>query len=308
MTAITTSTPCQGLAFPVNLRSWVKCHQLVAYFILAFTGTWIMIIPLLLSQRGLGVINLSDAGAFFFYFLATYTGPLLSAFVVTGLTVGKPGVRTLLKRITLWRVGVQWYALILLGYPLIMLIGIVAMLGTAPLAGILQKWQLFLPAYIPAILVGLFFPGLGEETGWRGFALPHLQQGYGPLVGSLVLGFMHAMWHIPAYFVRGMITNGPFDPNIFVANTFAIIASTIVWTWVFNNTRASVFIAILLHATSNATGALVNNLVTLPYNPWGTFEIFGVCALLIIIFTRGRLSYSQNTSPQEAGLQTADAV
>jgi membrane protease YdiL (CAAX protease family) len=308
MTAITTSTQCQGLASPANLRAWIKCHQLVAYFTLAFAGTWIMIIPLLLSQRGMGLITLPDAGAFFFYFLATYTGPFLSAFVVTGLVTGRPGVRLLLKRIVLWRVGVQWYALILLGYPLVMLVGIIVMLGFTPLAGIAQKWQLFFTAYIPAILVGMLFPGLGEETGWRGFALPRLQMGYGPLAGSLILGFLHAMWHIPAYFVRGMITNGPFDPNIFIANTFAIMASTIVWTWIFNNTRSSVFIAILLHATSNAAGALVTQLATLPYNPWASFEIFGACALLIILFTRGRLSYSEKTAPQDTGLRTADAV
>src|SRR6478752_3580134 len=97
------------------LKQAIVRHPLVAYFSLAFLGTWTFFLPLLLSQQGAKVLpySLSDAAAFLFYFLATYTGPFLAAFVVTGLTSGREGVRRLASRIVQWRVGVKWYVLVL---------------------------------------------------------------------------------------------------------------------------------------------------------------------------------------------------
>ena len=72
---------------------------------------------------------------------------------------------------------------------------------------------------------------------------------------------------------------------------------TIVWTWIFNNTRGSVWMAMLTHGASNANSMTfpslmaVSGLMALPSDQWATFKFFGVCALLIIVATRGRLSY-----------------
>ena len=286
-----------------GMSAWVKRHPLVAYFVLAFAGTWLCFAPILLSQRGLGLITLPDASAFVLFFLATYTGPLLSAFVLTGVIDGKAAVRQLLGRIVQWRVGVRWYLLVIIGYPVIFLLGASVALGMEPLNSLILKWPMIFTVYLSAVPIGLLLPSLGEETGWRGFALPRLQQQYGPLLGSLILGTLHGVWHLPAYFIPGAILPGAFDPTVFVANTLAIVASTIVWTWLFNNANESILFAMFVHSTSNANSSFLPKLLdTRTGDPWFGFKVMGVCALLVVAFTRARLSYKQSF-----GAQSADA-
>jgi membrane protease YdiL (CAAX protease family) len=249
------------------------------------------------SQRGLGLlpVELSDGLAFLCYFLSTYAGPFLAAFVVTYAVDGSPGIRKLLKRVVQWRVGWQWYVILLPGYPLLVLGGVAFLSGGVSLGQLLNGWPLIFSSYLPAILFGLLFPSLGEETGWRGFALGRLQHRYGPVIGSLSLGILHALWHLPAYPVRGLFTEVGWDTTVFIANSLAIITATLVWTWLFNNARGSIFFAILIHATSNATSGIVSAwLPGLAEDPWLLAKIFGATALVLILATRGRLAYVQD--------------
>ena len=227
------------------------------------------------------------------FFFAAYFGPLLGALVVTGLVDGRAGVWKLLGRIVQWRVGLQWYLIPIIGFPLVFIVAYSFVLGPSSLVGVVQNWQLILSVYIPLLLMGILFPSLGEEPGWRGFALPRLQLRYGALIGTLILGVLHAFWHLPAYFLPGAILPGAFDPTVFIANSCAIVAFSFLWTWVFNNARGSILIAMIAHAASNAFSGYVPQVLNLPDDPWAVFKIFGVCALLLIILTRGRLGYKQ---------------
>ena len=87
---------------------------------------------------------------------------------------------------------------------------------------------------------------LGEELGWRGFALPRMQTKRSALVASLILGGIWASWHLPFY-LSGAQTLSEFAPTFVV--TFI---ATIPITWLFNNTNGSVLLTTLLHA-SNGT-------------------------------------------------------
>lgn len=279
--------------------AWVKSHQLLAYFIWAFGATWLFAFPIAFSQRGLGLFNLPDALLLVMFLLATYVGPAPAAIIVTGITEGKAGVKRFLRRMVQWRVGLGWYLLVILGYPLVFLVGITLALGTGPLDNLAQNWPLLFTVYLPFIPFGMFYPGLGEEPGWRGFALPRLQVLYGPVIGSLILGGLHAIWHLPAYVIPGAISEKGFDLSIFVGNSLAIMAATIVWTWLFNNAGMSIFFAMFVHATSNAvTGFLPRIVHNTTGNPFFGFEVFAVVALLVIVFTRGRLSYRPTSAPQ----------
>lgn len=276
-----------------GIANWIRRHSLVAYFVLAYLLTWVTTLPLVLSQRGLGIINLPEALLLVLLLLATYIGPLPAAFIVTRIAEGKPGVKQLLRRMGQWRVGLGWYLLVLIAYPLIFLVGASAYLGTAPFAALLQKWPLLFTAYLPAAAIGILYPSLGEEPGWRGFALPRLQRQHGPLIGTLILGVLHGFWHLPAYFLPGFILPGRFDPVAFAANTCAIIVMTVVWTWLFNRSNGSVFLIMLVHGASNATSGLFPQLI--PTNAfddqWFIFKVMGVVALLLVICTRGKLGY-----------------
>jgi membrane protease YdiL (CAAX protease family) len=144
----------------------------------------------------------------------------------------------------------------------------------------------------PALLAG----PLGEEIGWRGVALPRLQQFHAPVKASLILGVLWAFWHAPIWFSGQWST--PSVPNIAVY-VFWIVAVTFIFTWVFNNTRGSVFMAILLHGTMD----VFPNAFLLAHLPgaaemtsagalsmyWGLALGFGLFAVLLVIFTRGRL-------------------
>jgi membrane protease YdiL (CAAX protease family) len=262
--------------------------------VIAFTGTWLFFTPILLSQRGLGLLDLPDVAGLLFFFGATYAGPFLAGFVITAMDEGKPGVRQLIRRIFQWRVGIQWYALLFLGYPAMFIIGLVSALGTDPINKLLQNLPTLLPFYGMNIVIGLILPSLGEETGWRGVALPRLQMTYGPLAASLVLGVLHALWHLPAYFIKGAILPNGFDLTYFIANSCSIVMATLIWTWLFNNAKASILFAILIHSTSNATSALIPRLVSTPTgDPWFGFKVIGVVALVVIVLTRGRLGYEE---------------
>ncbi len=142
----------------------------------------------------------------------------------------------------------------------------------------------------------IFFIGgpVEEEPGWRGFALPGLQQRFGPMVGSLLLGALWGLWHLPLFlFVAGyngsktgiLGTLGPFFA--FVAGTIAL---TIVMTWIFNRTGGSVFMTALLHASTNtASGAVFPSPVGLA----SLYALYWALALVALIATRGRLAYGR---------------
>lgn len=276
-------------------KEFLVRHPLVGYFLLAFGITWLLFIPIVLSQRGFDLLpwQLPNALILVFFILATYLGPLCAALAMTNITEGKEGLHTFLSRFTQWQVGIRWYLLVLVGYPLVFLAGISSLQPVGVTNGTAGNISLLLTLYLPTILVGMLISSLGEEPGWRGFALPRLQAHYGALVGSLILGALQAFWYTPAYLVRGPVLDSGFDLTVYIANSLVIVASTIIWTWLFNNTGGSIFFAMFVHSVSNATSSLLPQLLPgLQPDPWVAFKITGAIALIVIIFTRGTLSYT----------------
>ena len=149
---------------------------------------------------------------------------------------------------------------------------------------------------------------MGEEMGWVGYALPNLQQRIAPLLSAVTLGVLWGLWHLPAFFVTGLL--GPFSIGYFVFFIVFAAATRITWTWIFNKTKGSVIIIALLHAASNGTTiVLIPRLPMIP--PAATLLFLGlivvVFPVLILIFTRGRLSYKPDrvAQPAEAVLPQA---
>jgi CAAX protease family protein len=292
----TSKTSGQSTASSRSLRQVMRQHPLFFFFLMAYVFSWIVLIPYVLSVWVIMPKFFSlPLGAAAFN-LNPFLGPALAAFIMTGITEGKAGVLRLLHRFIQWRAGWQWYLFILLGIPALLLLGIIVLPGA--LASFHGLPSFFLVSYSVMFVVYFFLSGpLGEEPGWRGFALPRMQPRYGPLWGTLLLGILWGFWHLP-HFLTPAQHGGPgtsfatFLTNFPIFVLF-IMAMSIIFTWVFNHTRGSLFIAILLHTGINTSSTLIP-LFPVPIvigTDLAALIGFGVPALLIVILTRGRLGY-----------------
>jgi membrane protease YdiL (CAAX protease family) len=271
----------------------MRQHPLFFYFLLAYAISWILSVPAILAEWGLlphPVFNL--------FFIIKSFGPALAAFILTNITDGQAGVLNLRRRLAQWRVGWPWYVFILLGMPAVMLLGAVV------LPGVLASFQGLKPVYFAVSylinFVLIFFAGgpLGEEPGWRGFALPRMQTRYGALRATLLLGVMWTFWHLPDFLTSAQ-GGGPaagLSPFYTRLPIFflMVMALAFVFTWVFNHTGGSVFIALLLHAVFNTFAGAVLPLFSAPIVTSTDLPVVtgvAVLAILIAILTRGQLGY-----------------
>ncbi|MBK9710670.1 MAG: CPBP family intramembrane metalloprotease [Kouleothrix sp.] len=289
----TSHAPTLSTPAPTGLRRAMRQHPLLFFFLIAYAFSWITLIPFILAGWGI----LPTAMFYNIFFIVKSFGPALAAYIIIRVTEGKEGLHDLRRRLTQWRAGWQWYLFILLGVPALMLLGICA------LPGALASFR-GLPPYAAAsylisfVIIALGGGPLGEEPGWRGFALPRMQSRYGALRANLLLGVMWTFWHLPDFLTSAQKGGAGTDLSVFYVGLpvffLEVMALVFVFTWVFNHTGGSVLIAIILHASYNTFGTAAQPLFSAP-SVTGTdlpFAIgMGVLALLILLLTRGQLGY-----------------
>ncbi|MBV9228766.1 MAG: CPBP family intramembrane metalloprotease [Chloroflexi bacterium] len=268
----------------------LKSHPLAAYFVLAYAISWLSLGPLALDSQGLLPFHIPSG--FFSSILALVgsSGPLLSALLLTATIQGASGMHAFFRQFLVWRVGLRWYLIVLFEPALVTLITILfaSLLGGAsfdfahpPVTHQLalppgaNPWVLFVPVFLLGGLVG---GPVGEEPGWRGYALAKLQDRYSALVASLILGVLWSVWHLPFFFIKG--TSESTTPFLLFA--LGVIAWSILITWVYNHTRGSVLLALLFHNALNIT-ALYLPLSRL--NDWQGVVAQCLVALVVVIAT-----------------------
>jgi membrane protease YdiL (CAAX protease family) len=274
-----------------NLQEEMRKHPLFSFFLMSYAFTWIVLIPYILSVWGIISGNFD-----FLYIIKPFVGPTLAAIIMTRITEGKEGLHRLRQRLAQRRAGWQWYLLILVGIPALILLGIVIQPGMlASFQGLTPRLLVTYPLYFAIVFFGVALP---EEIGWRGFALPRMQPLYGPLWGTLLLGVLWSFWHL-LFFLTPAHGGGPGTSFTTFLTSFSyfflmVMAITIIFTWVFNHTGGSIFIANLVHAAID-TPQIVWIPLFLAVDETrlnlASLIAFGVPALLIIILTRGRLGY-----------------
>lgn len=185
------------------------------------------------------------------FFVAVYA-PTLAAILVTAVRYGRTGLTDLFGSLIRSKVGWVWIALSVLGYPALWLVvALIRATFSGELAAFdLRPWLVSLPM----VLLGghvLKDPGaLGEELGWRGFALPRILELTDARAASIILGVIWAVWHLPAFFLSSL-SQSNVDFGLFVVN---VTAFSVLMTWLFVNTRGSVLWAgIVPHMLFNAT-------------------------------------------------------
>ena len=185
----------------------------------------------------------------------------LAAIVLVMIEGRKGGLRELLSRVLIWRVGIRWwiFALFFTIVPSVVSLNLYQLLGGPPV-----DWNGLQPLYtvVPMFIFLTLAAGIGEEFGWRGFLLPRLQTRHNALVSGLIVGVAWATWHVPMFFIQGTSQyeqqlQGGLLPAILSFSAF-VIANSVLFTWLFNNTKGSVLLAAVFHGASNTWGGYID--------------------------------------------------
>ncbi len=235
------------------VRDILLRRPLAAFFVLACGISWTVWLPAVWAhlQQGAGL----EEGALLL-FLGGF-GPFAAALILSATSDGTVGVKALLKRLVQWRVDFAWYVVALYGFPALGLLTMVISAVASPQEVLSQGPTVLvaIPAY--ALTSFLVLGPLGEELGWRGYALPRLQVGCTALAASVILGLMWALWHAPLVLLPEWRNDLPVAPFL-VLYPLYIIALTIIFTWVYNGAAGSVLITMVLHASFNYTIFFLN--------------------------------------------------
>lgn len=277
------------------MKEFLKRHSLIIGIILMFLLTW----PIDLSNSGVIPFQVP-----FLIYLFLGWGFIFASLIMTGLTLGRDAVITLLKRFLIWRVEWKWYLVAFLLIPSIQFISVIlnaALSQTTIDFSTVFAYKIFGPS---ANLPLLFLPFLisdaitnGEEMGWRGYVLPRLQAKYNALVSSLIVGVIWGIWHFPKFLAPG-------NDSSFVWFMVDTLAKAVLFTWVYNNTKGSLLLVTLFHAAGNAGGVFLPTATTISGNNLGAFIIqigLEVLAAVVVVLTAGaeRLSRTEPVQRQE---------
>ena len=267
-------------------------HPLIVFFVLAYAVTWVVWIP-----RALGV-QVGVVGQLWTWM------PALAALAAAALTGGRAAVVDLGSRLVRWRVAWPWYAVVIVGPAVFSLaVGAVyVLLGGSWSAALPAAFTTPIPSLALFLVILTLTDGLGEEPGWRGFALPRLLDRTNPLVASLLLGVLWAGWHLPLVWTEGSsLFGGP--PWLLFLD---LPAKSVLFTWIFLRTRGSVLLAALLHGTTNL----------FVVSPWPgvtgdlTLALLAVgvkCLLIVVLLMFAGTQLTRRPDPDARPIQTAGA-
>ncbi|MGB5412394.1 MAG: CPBP family intramembrane glutamic endopeptidase, partial [Woeseiaceae bacterium] len=207
------------------------------YLAIAFGLSWGVVALLILFPEQVEAIfgELSAKNPLFM--LAVYA-PAISAFILVTRHAGLSGLGRYLSRLFLWRVHWSWYLFLLAGIPALYYCGaaLKGNLFSTPFP--FANWYDVLPALAFMLILGPI-----EEFGWRGMALPSLQQRLAPLWAGLVLGAIWGVWHLPAFYLSGV----PQSTWSFLPFFIGAIALGVIVTPLFNSSGGSLLLPLLFH-------------------------------------------------------------
>lgn len=273
------------------------------FFVLTFAVSWALWVPGLASDE-LG--TLSQLGG--------AVGPALAALGLALRRGGWAGVRRILARLLPGRVPVRWYAVALAGPPAVLAgaLGVHLALG-GDVVGLLDPAHPDMPGLpgsllaIPLVFVWvLVLSVVGEELGWRGYALPRLLARSSPLTASLVLGAVWAAWHLPL-----MLHPAALQHRVPAAwFVLQIVGQSVLLTWLYERTGGSVLLPALLHAAANTS---VGVLPLLPLDTGGSarplwLALVALYLLAVVVVVRTGMHRRHSLSAPSLGHETADTA
>lgn len=249
--------------------------RLVRFFVLAFAWSWIYWLLSSVIRPQLPTLGMV-------LFIAGSFGPGIAAIAMVMYSSGQDGLHRWLRRSLQWRVRWRWIAFSFF-LPLVVMglaaVGHIALGGTIPPSP--ESGHVLL-AVVNFGLVLLLGGPLGEEFGWRGYALPVLQERYNWRVASLILGLVWGAWHLPLFFMADT-AQSHIPVGLFMVSTVAL---SVLFAWLFNHTQGSVLPALVLHTAVNAWAWVIPVLVM----PDGSnLRPYGLAVGLLVVIALGLL-------------------
>jgi len=260
---------------PIGPRLDVRA--LAVFFVLAYALSWAWAFP------GREHVTVPRGAGWPTHYPALF-GPAVAAVLVTAWAIGRPGIHDLLVRMARWRVRLRWW-LAALSPAAFLGLALIAAAGK-PLPSVADFGRFSgIPAIgLAGVLLLVTVGALGEETGWRGYALPQLQRRFSPLASSLIIAVLWFGWHLPQFFV--IATYRDSSPAQYVGMLLGLACGAVILTWLYNRSGGSILLVAVWHGLYNivsgtqaATGMLAAAVSTL-------VMIQG--ALLIILEIRAR--------------------
>ncbi|MFW2403640.1 MAG: CPBP family intramembrane glutamic endopeptidase [Gammaproteobacteria bacterium] len=241
--------------------AFLRSRPLLSFYVLAYGFTWAIGVPLLLSRRGFidaDLPHLLEPIAAF--------GPFVAALIVMRALDGRNGVRNLFDGLLRWRAGRGWLALSVLSTPLLLLLALggASAMGSGEENGSSRLTELWSAAGLfELIVVGGLLQSLGEEPGWRGFAVPTLRERFGPLLATLALWPVWLCWHLPFFLSRPA-----FGWPQWIGFSIGILSAAI-WLTLLRDKTDSILTCVAWHALANIcrnTALAVSSAAFLIYN------------------------------------------
>jgi membrane protease YdiL (CAAX protease family) len=261
--------------------SFIRKYIFVFFLVLTFLISWI---PWFTGNGGVWVF-----------------GPSIAGIIITIVLSGKDGIRGLVKNLLRANVGLKWWLLALFvpGLMACAAIAVDLLLGgeLPAFTFFKEEWYLAPVFFIMTIIGG----PLGEELGWRGFALPYLQEKKSPLFASIIIGIIWGVWHLPQFFTPGTVHNTiaiSYIPHFVLGE----VALSGFMSWILNSTQCSLLLGgLIFHNADNFWGTVLTTNATMSSVLKGTeaainmrlwvlsIIIYAVLAAILLCCTRGKL-------------------
>ena len=243
------------------MKAFIAKHPVLSFIVTAFGWTW----PLAaLIQQSM-----------VFPLLALF-GPCIAAIIVLYANRGIAGLRELGSKFRLSGALLPWCVIAAI-IPLLLLVPI----------WLFRTWFWgpiefeMNPLSVLGLVVALLI--VGEEVGWRGFLLPYLLQRYSPVISSLIVGLVWAVWHLPNF----LLPNYPHRGLPFSAFVMITLAFSVLFTWLYLNTAGSLVIMVIFHAALN----LFSLARVEPSTEWAKAVVYSVTALIVVAVSLRRNTF-----------------
>lgn len=276
--------------------SFIERYQIPILFLLVLGLTWPFMIVDVLGSHGILPFRVPVVLWLVYGYM-----PTLAAVIVIGLTQGREGIRALFKKFLIARVGVKWYLFAIFGLAVTAIVTVI--LGNQfgattdnpllkPDIAAAGPVVIFLNVTLMFLVRGILN---GEEFAWRGVALPRLQAKYNALTSSLILSIPWILFHLPLFFTKGSTQ----ENMSILCYAIQLAATSILFTWMYNNTKGSVLLAYILHASMNTWTEFFAVDSANVFQNWILTGVIVALAVIVLIFSGAENLSRKNQRIQE---------